>query len=101
MLTLRDCLDFCDLSEDVVEAIAEHDHLPPILAAELATCLAAAPGGMHVIHRYMCDNAAASAHRGDGGRQERRTGTLARFEADHPEVRPGSGRLRPRRKYLA
>lgn len=92
MLTLRDCLDFCDLSEDVVDAIAEHDHLPPILATELATCLAAAPGGMHVIHRYLRDNAAASTNCRDCWRRESRNSALAQFEQAHPEVK-GLGAL--------
>lgn len=87
MLTLQDCLDFCDVSEDIVDAIAEHDHLPPILAAELATCLACAPGGMHVIHRYLCDNAAASQRCRDGHRRDRVAAQLQSFEQAHPEVR--------------
>ncbi len=86
MLTLRDCLDFCDLSEDLVDAIAEHDHLPPILATELATCLAGAPGGLLVIHSYLRDNAAASQHCRDCDRRERVAETLVRFEQAHPEM---------------
>lgn len=87
MLTLRDCLDFCDLPEDLVDAIAEHDHLPPILAAELATCLAGSPGGLHVIHSYLRDNAAASRHCRDCERRDRIAETLVRFERAYPEVR--------------
>src|SRR5437899_712455 len=35
MLTLMDCLALCELSREEVEAIAEHEHTPEIIAAEL------------------------------------------------------------------
>ena len=34
MLCLDDCLDFCELENDEVEAIAEHEHVPVIVAAD-------------------------------------------------------------------
>jgi len=36
MLSLKDCLDFCDLDCSGIEAIAEHEHIPVIVAAELS-----------------------------------------------------------------
>ncbi len=39
MLSLQDCLDMCELSEDEVLAIAHHEHLPEITAAALGHCL--------------------------------------------------------------
>jgi hypothetical protein len=39
MLSLQDCLDMCELSEDEVLAIAHQEHLPEITAAALAHCL--------------------------------------------------------------
>lgn len=86
MLTLQDCLDFCEVPEEIVDAIAEHDHMPTILAAELATCLTCAPGGLHVIHRYLCDNAAASMRCRDTCRRERVAAALNHFEKAHPEL---------------
>ncbi len=41
MLRLEDCLALCDLSEDEVLAIAEHEHIPEMAAAELGNSLAA------------------------------------------------------------
>jgi hypothetical protein len=32
MITLEDCIAFCDLTEEEVLAIAEHEHLPEIAA---------------------------------------------------------------------
>ena len=39
MLTLKDCIAFCDLTEDEVKAIAEHERVPEIVAIELGQCL--------------------------------------------------------------
>lgn len=39
MLSLQDCLDYCDLSEDEVCLIAHHEHLPFPCAAQLAFSL--------------------------------------------------------------
>lgn len=36
MLTLRDFLDYCDLTEEEVGRIVEKEHVPPIVAAQLA-----------------------------------------------------------------
>jgi len=35
MLTREDCLALCELSEDEVAAIAEHEHVPEIVAMEM------------------------------------------------------------------
>ena len=39
MLSLQDCLDMCELSEDEVLAIAHQERLPEITAAALGHCL--------------------------------------------------------------
>src|SRR5262245_17678327 len=39
MITLEDCIGFCGLTEEVVLAIAEHEHLPEIAATALAQYL--------------------------------------------------------------
>ena len=36
MLTVEDCIALCALSEAEVDAIAEHEHVPEIVAAEMA-----------------------------------------------------------------
>ena len=45
MLTYEDCLGLCDLSEDEIRAIAEHEHLAEIAALELGQYLIHAPDG--------------------------------------------------------
>lgn len=86
MLTLQDCLDMCDLQSEVVEAIAAHEHLPGILATELANCLACSTGGQAVIHRCLMDELAVARRRGDHIRAGRLRDALAEFRATHPGV---------------
>ena len=45
MLCLEDCLALCDLTEDEVLAIAHHEHIPEMVAAELGNYLARTPQG--------------------------------------------------------
>ena len=35
MLTYQDCVGMCELTEDEIRAIAEHEHLPELVALEL------------------------------------------------------------------
>ena len=45
MLSLEDCLALCELSEEEVLAIAHHERIPEIVAAELGHYLARTPQG--------------------------------------------------------
>ncbi len=36
MITITDCIDLCELDEDQVDAIAQHEGLPTIIAIEVA-----------------------------------------------------------------
>ena len=65
MLRLEDCLGLCDLTEDEVRAIAQHEHIPEIAAAELASYLVHAPGGEMCIKGIIRDDIAQAAARGD------------------------------------
>ena len=58
MLTLKDCCDFCALTEDEVDAIADHEHLPEISAAELGGSLLKSKEGIGEIHRFMREDIA-------------------------------------------
>lgn len=49
MLSLKDCLDYCDLSEDEVALIAHHEHLDFPEAAQLACCLVQSDEGTQVL----------------------------------------------------
>lgn len=84
MLTLLDCVDMCELDPDIVEAIARHEHVPAIVAAELGSCLAGCNPGLAVIHQFILDDLADAAARGDRRGQARFARALSAFRRAHP-----------------
>ena len=65
MLTLEECLGFSGLSEQEVRAIAEHEHLPEVLAAAFGHALLKSPNGADTIRGYLLQNLEKAASRGD------------------------------------
>lgn len=56
MLTLDDLLDYCDLDREEIAALAEHEHIPMAVAAELGEHLLETPEGVKELHRMLLDN---------------------------------------------
>ena len=68
MLTFDDCVALCELTEEEIAAIAEHEHLPMIVAAELGNYLIQAPDGALRVKRIILDDMLAADRSGDGTR---------------------------------
>jgi hypothetical protein len=49
MISIQDCIDYSDLTEDEVRTIADHEHVPFEFAAQLACCLAQTTEGTDVL----------------------------------------------------
>ena len=86
MLTLQECLEFCDLTEDEIHAIAEHEHVTDIVAAELGDCLLQTDEGVCLIRRYMLDDIAIAEAHGQSLKVQHLHEVLQRFEASHPDT---------------
>ncbi|WP_144393924.1 hypothetical protein [Pleionea sediminis] len=56
MITLEDCYGFCDLEEETVKAIAEHEHVNEIVAIEITQHLLKQEGGILLLHRMLEDD---------------------------------------------
>jgi hypothetical protein len=84
MVTLNDCLEFCDLTEEEVHEIAEHDHIPEIVAAELASALLESPYGVYVVRCYLLENLKRAASLGNLSRARYLDRVITRFNAEHP-----------------
>ena len=56
MLSIQDVLDYCDLDRGEIEAIAEHEHIPMTLAAELSENLLSTPEGVCRLHSMIVEN---------------------------------------------
>jgi len=65
MLTLEDCIALCDLTEAEVLAIAEHENIPEIAAAEFGNYLVQSSDGELCIKSMIKDDIAAAAARGE------------------------------------
>jgi hypothetical protein len=84
MLCLEDCLDFCELEHDEVAAIAEHEHVPAIVAAEIGCELLKSEEGIARLHLMILDDIQAAL---DGGRAEHAgdlANTYLHFRRAHP-----------------
>jgi hypothetical protein len=64
-LSIQDCIDMSDLTEEEILAIAEHENLPELLAVELGSYLVNAPGGEQRIKRMIQDDIRAAQAKGN------------------------------------
>jgi len=90
MLTLQDCIALSGLTEEEVDAIAEHEHVPEVVAAEIASYLVHAPDGLPVVRRVILDDLRVALEGGDAARAGRLRHVLRGFLAHHPACRCAS-----------
>lgn len=83
MLTLQDCLGLCELTEDEVLAIAEHEHIPEMAALELGSYLACTREGERRIESMIADDIVAARARGDLRHAAMLKFVLQRYVAAH------------------
>ena len=89
MITLEDCIGFCDLTEEEVLAIAEHEHLSEIAAAALARFLLSQEHGSEKVRNMIIDDIRqAQLTDGSGGKVVMLLHVLHHFLKAHPEARP-------------
>ena len=85
MITLQDCIAYLHLTEDEVDAIAEHEHVSSIVATELASYLVESPQGERMIKRMIIDDIMHATGAGNDLRVQHLTDVLKHFVATHPE----------------
>lgn len=85
MLSLEDCIALSALSEEEIAAIAEHEHLPMIVASELGNYLVQTPDGTRYIRQMIRDDIAAARARGDLAHELALKLVLRHYIACHPE----------------
>ncbi len=84
MLTLADCVAFCGLSEDELQIVADHEHLPLVVAAELAADLLKTAKGTYLIRSYMLDQLEKAAANGRHQEAKRLDRIISKFVSGHP-----------------
>jgi hypothetical protein len=90
MLTLQDCIAFSELTKKEIDAIAEHEHLPAMLAAELGNYLLHRAHGPERICEMIRDDIEAARERGDDRCSAKLKLVLRHFIETHPLDRPAS-----------
>lgn len=89
MISLVDCIGLCGLTEAEVLAIAEHEHIPEIAAAALASYLLHEQHGSEKIRDMIRDDIRDALDRNDTAHASELVAALRHFMADHPELGPG------------
>ena len=84
MITFDDCLALCELTEEEITAIAEHEHLPETVALEMGSYVIQGPDGEVRIQQIILDVIGAAQRRGDLAHAARLKQTLRRFVEQHP-----------------
>jgi hypothetical protein len=94
VLTFEDCLGLCELTEEEIRAIAEHEHLPDIVALELGNFLLSGPDGELLVSHMLIDDIRAAERRGDLAHAAQLKTSLRHFLEEHlgrrsaPDLRP-------------
>lgn len=86
MLTIEDCIGMCRLTEEEIAAIAEHEHLPDIIALEMGDYLCKTVDGELRLKRMIADDIEASIERGDLAHAAKLRRVLQHFLEHHAGV---------------
>lgn len=68
MLSMEDCIALSELSEAEIEAIARHEHIPQIAAAEMGNYLIQSPSGEMRLRAMIVDDIREAQAKGDQAR---------------------------------
>lgn len=91
MLTFEDCLALCELSEEEIEAIVEHEHIPEVIALELGHYLCRSPDGELCLKRMILDDIAVMEEQGNLEHALKLRQVLRHFVQTHPKACGGNG----------
>ena len=84
MLSYQDCVELSDLTEEEIEAIAEHEHLPEMAALELGSYLVHSPEGIPMIKRIILEDIEEERRRGHTDKMLKLKLVLKHFVDTHP-----------------
>ncbi len=90
MLTYEDCVKLSDLTEEEIEAIAEHEHLPEMAALEMGNYLVNTPDGVPMLKAVILEDIDEARRRGHEEKALKLKLVLKRFVDTHPN-KPTTG----------
>lgn len=84
MLSFQDVIDYCDLDSGEIEAVAEHEHLPMAVAAEMGEFLLCSPEGVCRLHSMIIDNMQQALDAGHYTHAQELAKTYEHLQRSHP-----------------
>jgi hypothetical protein len=84
MISFQDLIDYCDLDRGEIEAIAQHEHIPMTVAAELSEHLLCSPEGVCRLHSMIIDNMQQALEAGHYERVQDLAKTYEHLQRSHP-----------------
>lgn len=84
MLSFQDLIDYCDLDRGEIEAVAEHEHLPITVAAELGEMLLETPEGVFRLHEMIIENMQHALAAGQLEHVRELAATYQHLQRSHP-----------------
>ena len=87
MISYEDCVAMCGLTAAEIEAIAEHEHLPHIVAASLGRYLLDQRHGEEAIRDMIRDDIRCALDRSDARHASELVAVLRHFLITHPQAR--------------
>lgn len=87
MLTYEDCLEMSGASQEVVDAIAEHEHLYALQALAEAACMADDECGCRRLRQMIVDDIRHAQQRGNRAHEHQLRILLTRVIRERPHVR--------------
>ena len=84
MLSYQDCVELSDLTEEEIEAIAQHEHLPEMAALELGSYLVHTDQGIPMIKRIILEDIEEERRRGHNDKVLKLKLVLKHFVDTHP-----------------
>lgn len=100
MLSFEDCVAFCGLTVDEIGAIAEHEGIPEVPAAELGAALLRRPDGVARISSMILEDIGAAQRRRNFTRSARLKLVLRQFLESHPPREAAAGTAAGRHRRL-
>ena len=87
MVTLNECMDLTGLEVEEIDAIAEHEHVPQIVAAEIGHFLLATADGRRLIRSMISDDMERARRLGNDPHAAQLGRVLSKYMGMHPDCR--------------
>jgi hypothetical protein len=84
MLSIQDVIDYCDLERGEIEAIAEHEHVPVVVAAEMSEQLLSTPQGVYRLNTMIIENMEHALEHGEYQHVKDLSETYMHLQRTHP-----------------